>query len=192
MWDERFSGEEFAYGKSPNRFLAAELTNLTAGKALFPAEGEGRNAVYAATLGWQVFAFDSSAEGKRKAHLLADEMHVAIEYQLASYEEIAFEPETFDMIALIYAHHPNRAENHRKLLQYLKPGGRIILEGFSKNQLGNPSGGPKAVDQLYSVEEIKSDFGGLSQIDVWEEDTTLDEGAFHQGKASVIRMTGVK
>ena len=66
-WDDRYSEKEFAYGERPNIYLKEQLTKFPSGKILFPAEGEGRNLVYAATLGWNVFAFDQSAEGKRKA-----------------------------------------------------------------------------------------------------------------------------
>jgi hypothetical protein len=66
-WNERYANEEFAYGEEPNNYLKEQLTKLDAGKILFPAEGEGRNAVFAAKEGWTVSAFDISNEGLRKA-----------------------------------------------------------------------------------------------------------------------------
>ncbi|EMO25801.1 thiopurine S-methyltransferase domain protein [Leptospira interrogans serovar Bataviae str. HAI135] len=65
-WNERYSKEEFAFGEQPNEYLKEQLEKLEIGKILFPAEGEGRNAVFAAKLGWNVSAFDISVEGKRK------------------------------------------------------------------------------------------------------------------------------
>lgn len=77
-WDKRYSSEEFAYGEEPNKYLKQQLDKLKVGTILFPAEGEGRNAVYAALLGWNVFAFDISKEGKKKALQLAKSNNVMI------------------------------------------------------------------------------------------------------------------
>jgi hypothetical protein len=65
FWDQRYSQSDFVYGKKPNEYLKAKLVDLKPGRILFPAEGEGRNAIFAAKLGWDVFAFDSSIEGKK-------------------------------------------------------------------------------------------------------------------------------
>ncbi|MEO5947061.1 MAG: hypothetical protein ABIP79_09605, partial [Chitinophagaceae bacterium] len=81
-WDERYSAKEFAYGEQPNNYLKEQLLKIPAGTILFSAEGEGRNAVYAATIGWTVFAFDISAEGRKKAIQLADKHHVKINYEV--------------------------------------------------------------------------------------------------------------
>ena len=105
-WDDRYSEKEFAYGEQPNIYLKEQLTKFPLGKILFPAEGEGRNSVYAATLGWNVFAFDQSAEGKRKANQLADRHQVKITYEVGEFQSIKYQPNEFDAIGLIYAHFP--------------------------------------------------------------------------------------
>src|SRR5437868_13977415 len=105
-WDERYSKDEFAYGEQPNNFLEEQLQKLGAGKILFTAEGEGRNAVFAAKLGWTVSAFDISIEGKKKALRLAEANKVIIDYQLGELQTLKYTPEQFDAIALIYAHFP--------------------------------------------------------------------------------------
>ena len=81
-WNDRYSNEEFAYGEEPNNYLKEQLEKLNPGTILFPAEGEGRNAVFAAKLGWEVWAFDISAEGKDKAMKLVATNNVAIDYQV--------------------------------------------------------------------------------------------------------------
>ncbi len=194
FWDQRYATVEYAYGTKPNSFYSEQLKKLKPGKILFPAEGEGRNAVYAATQGWQVFAFDLSTEGKRKALLLANENNVTIDYQIAGYEDINFEKGYFDVIVLIFAHiHPlKRIKYHRKLASFLKPGGTLILEGFSKRQINNNTGGPRDVNMLYSVEELQEDFNFFSTLNISETDTQLDEGPFHCGIAAVVRATGKK
>lgn len=194
FWNERYKTIDYAYGIEPNSFLKNQLMNMIPGKILFPAEGEGRNAVYAATKGWQVTAFDQSIEGKRKADLLALQKGVKIDYKIDNFEFVEFPLESFDCVALVFAHiNPvKRKEYHKKLISFLKPGGKLILEGFSKNQINNNSGGPRDIDMLFSEKEMENDFGSLSKLDISEEEVILNEGTFHQGLASVIRVTGIK
>jgi SAM-dependent methyltransferase len=194
FWNERYATEEYAYGTEPNRFFVTELKKPAPGKILFPAEGEGRNAVFAAKLGWQVTAFDPSIEGKRKAEKLAVENGISIDYQIDNYENVSFPANHFDCIVLIFAHmHPlKRNEYHQKLMSSLKPGGVLILEGFSKKQIVNNSGGPRDIDMLFSKEELKSDFASFSELTISETEVILNEGPFHQGIAAVIRVLGVK
>src|SRR4029079_8778617 len=105
-WNDRCSKEEFAYGELPNQYLKEQLDKLNPGTILFPAEGEGRNAVYAAKLGWTVSAFDISSEGQKKALQLAASNHVNIEYQVGELQAMNYKEAQFDAIALIYAHFP--------------------------------------------------------------------------------------
>ncbi len=192
MWDSRFASEEYVYGTEPNNFFKEELLKHAPGKLLLPGEGEGRNAVFAAGMGWDVTAFDSSIAGKEKAERLAAKNKVEITYLLDSYESANFEENSFDMIAFVYTHTNIREHQHKKMLNFLKPGGIIVLEGFSKNQLNYNTGGPGNVDMLYSIDEIKADFKLLSEINVREEEISIEEGQFHSGKASVIKTLGKK
>ena len=106
FWNERFTEDTFAYGKAPNEFLKENIHLLQQGNILFVAEGEGRNAVFAARSGWTAEAFDISAEGKNKALKLAETNNVSIDYQIGELETLSYQPEEFDAIALIYAHFP--------------------------------------------------------------------------------------
>ncbi|MDT7829762.1 class I SAM-dependent methyltransferase [Pricia sp. S334] len=89
-WNQRFAKEGYTYGKDPNVYLREQLTTLPPGKILFPAEGEGRNAVFAAKLGWEVSAFDISVEGKKKALKLAEAEGVTIDYQVGTLDAVSF------------------------------------------------------------------------------------------------------
>ncbi|GLU55385.1 methyltransferase [Dyadobacter frigoris] len=198
-WNERYSNEGFAYGEEPNNYLKEELTKLPVGKILFPAEGEGRNAVFAAKLGWNVSAFDISSEGKSKALKLAEKNNVSIDYQVGELQTLNFESEQFDAIALIYAHFPANIKSlyHKTFDKYLKKGGTIIFEAFSKNHLeyiaaNEKVGGPKDIESLFSTDEIKSDFANYEIIELLETEIELKEGIFHNGKGSVIRFVGRK
>lgn len=199
FWNQRYGAKEYAYGVEPNQFLKEELERIKPGKALFPAEGEGRNAVFAAKLGWEVFAFDISESGKLKAEKLAGLEGVSLDYQVGTLEEMNYEKESFDLIVLIFAHFPKpiRSLIHAGLLELLKPGGLVILEGFSKAHLAfstaNPkAGGPKEISMLFSREELMEDFASLQEISLDEIEVFLSEGEFHQGQSSVIRMIGQK
>jgi cyclopropane fatty-acyl-phospholipid synthase-like methyltransferase len=194
FWNQRYSSDAYAYGTEPNLFFKNQIKNLTHGKILFPAEGEGRNAVYAARLGWDVTAFDVSTEGKRKAELLAAANKVTINYFIAGYDDVCFGPETFDCIVLIFAHmaHTKRKEYHQQLVSYLKPGGIVILEGFSKKQIAFSSGGPREIEMLFSADELKNDFSNLTLQLIEEKTIELSEGLYHRGEAAVMRLVGVK
>ena len=111
FWDKRYADQEMAYGKEPNVFFASEVLKLNAGKILLPAEGEGRNAVHSAKLGWQVSAFDISKKGKQKAEKLALNNKVTIEYFVGGFDEINYKKESFDCIVLIFAHFPSHLKS---------------------------------------------------------------------------------
>ena len=194
FWNERYAEKVFAYGIEPNQFYKEQLANLPKGKILFAAEGEGRNAVYAAQQGFEVSAFDSSVEGKNKAEALALEKNVAISYTVSGLEDVDFPENYFDVIVLVYAHFPYeiRKKYHQKLVSFLKPNGSIIFEAFGKEQLNYTSGGPKQLDMLFSEDEIKSEFQNIDFTYLKTEETILDEGPYHQGKANVVRFIGQK
>ncbi len=189
-WDERYAQPEYIYGKQPNAWLAEKLKEIPVGRILFPAEGEGRNAVYAATLGWEVTAFDQSAEGRSKALRLAAEKNVQIVYNLSDLTHFEAEPGSFDVIALIFVHMPEeiRSRVHKTLTKYLKPGGYLILEAFTKDQLKNNSGGPKTEQLLYNNEQITGDFPELDFLESGDAIAHLDEGLLHRGEANVVRL----
>jgi SAM-dependent methyltransferase len=194
FWDERYHHAEYAYGKNPNLFFYQELQKLKPGSLLLPFEGEGRNAVAAAKLGWKVTAFDQSLEGKRKALLLAQENQVTIDYKTGQLQELNFPYEQFDAIGLIFAHLPlaERQEFHQAIIKKLKPQGILILEAFHEKQLGKSSGGPQQKEMLFTEEKLRADFQDLSTISMVDLETNLDEGLFHQGLAHVIRMVAQK
>lgn len=198
-WDERYREKEFAYGTQPNEFLKEQIQELKPGKILFGAEGEGRNAVFAAKLGWEVSAFDISVEGKNKALKLSNENNVSIDYQVGQLPELNFKNDDFDAIALIYAHFPPnlKSEYHKILDKKLKRGGTIIFEAFGKNHLEyrkkNPRiGGPPNLESLFSIDELKFDFENYEILELVEKEVELKEGLYHNGKGSVTRFVGRK
>ncbi|MFY0672132.1 MAG: class I SAM-dependent methyltransferase [Bacteroidia bacterium] len=194
FWNERYGADEFAYGTLPNTFLKEQLASLTPGEILFPAEGEGRNAVFAAKKGFNVSAFDMSTAGQAKAKQLAASQKVEIDYKIARLQDFNFGESQFDLIAFIYVHMgPDiRKLVHQKAIKSLKKGGKIILEAFNPMQLGNESGGPKNKDWLFSKQQMINDFDGLHFQVLEEKQIHLAEGPFHNGMANVIRVVAVK
>lgn len=194
FWDERYAANEYVYGKEPNEFLRSRLDVLDPGKILLPGEGEGRNAVYAASKAWDVLAFDQSEMAKTKALLLAEEKGVQIDYRTGSLLDIKIEQGEIDLAALIYFHlmPEARTKYHAYLVDMLEPGGMIIMEVFSKKQINNDSGGPKDLDLLYSLDDVIQDFDGMEVIYAKEESVKLSEGPYHQGLAEVIRFVAKK
>lgn len=197
FWDERFGLKEYVYGETPNAFLQEYLDGVPAeGKALFTAEGEGRNATYAALKGWEVQAFDYSVSAKAKAEQLMAKHGVTYGYRTMSAADIleAYPAASFDLIAVIYNHFPPamRVPFHHALMQLLKPGGRIVMEVFNTRQIGNPSGGPQVAEMLYDPELLAQDFQGLEMEQLEAVDTVLHEGNYHSGAAAVTRMVARK
>ncbi|ULQ52080.1 class I SAM-dependent methyltransferase [Flavihumibacter fluvii] len=114
FWNERYSGKDYIYGEEPNQFFADQINPLKAATIILPCEGEGRNAVYAATRGWTVHAFDASTAGQAKALQLAGKRGVSIHYTVEDAGKITYPENSADVVAFIFAHFPesNRKQIH--------------------------------------------------------------------------------
>ncbi len=194
FWEERFKREDYVYGVHPNLFFKTFIDGVQPGRILLPAEGEGRNAVYAANRGWEVDAFDFSLNARKKALELARRVGVSIDYLVADIEFHELEEEMYDAIALVHVHFhkSNRSYIHRKLVSSLKTGGFFLIEAFSGDQLRYGSGGPRDREMLYELSDLQSDFNGLEIETLYKKNIELDEGLFHKGPASVVRMIALK
>lgn len=202
FWNERFDTDEYIYGVTPNEYLKTQLDQLpNKGRLLLPAEGEGRNAVYAAKQGWEVHAFDVSDKGRDKALKLAADNNVTIDYKLGNYlEDYSYPDNFFDAVGLVYSHFTGdlRAGFHKAIAKSVKPGGVVIMEAFSKKHLqhkqenpGNNSG-PGHIDLLIATEELLEEFEGFEMLELEEQLIHLEAGIKHSGTGYVIRMTARK
>jgi hypothetical protein len=199
FWDNRYQYHDYAYGTQANDFLKEVLPKYPPGRILFPADGEGRNSVYAATLGWVTDAFDISTEGRRKALQLAESAHTSINYLISDLKPELFPVNHYDAISLIYAHFPSEIRNnlHAWVRNSLKSNGVVILEAFSISNLEfqkmNPYiGGPSDVDMLYTLSELESSFDDFDIRYSAEKEIELHEGKYHNGIGSVVRFEAVK
>ncbi|MFC2093633.1 class I SAM-dependent methyltransferase, partial [Bacteroidota bacterium] len=194
FWDDRYRSDEYVYGLEPNEFFKETIDGLKPGKILLPADGEGRNSVYAAIKGWKVDAFDFSRNAVKKALELAGNNKVKINCYIDELENLSSNKNSYDAIALIFVHlTPDlRKIVHKNIVNLLNPGGILILEAFEKEQINNDTGGPKNIDLLFSKEELEGDFQNL-EIDFIEQvEKNINEGKYHTGKSVVIRLFGHK
>lgn len=193
-WDERYSEAGFVYGTEPNDFLASKAAIIPPGKILSLAEGEGRNAVYLASLGYEVTGVDGSAIGLEKAQALAAARGVAITTIVADLAEYEIGSGKWDGIVSCYCHVPTaiRIPLHRAVVRGLKRGGVFVLEAFSKEQLAYGTGGPQSSDLLMSLDEVKQELDGLELRHAVQLEREVREGSRHTGLASVIQILGVK
>lgn len=194
-WDERYRHERYFYGIEPNALVAETLRGLPPGRGLYVAEGEGRNAVHAAGLGHEVVAFDSSVEGRRKALALADARGVSVTYHLCDAADPLWEAGApFDHAVLCFFHPPAdmRSVLHERFVAALKPGGRLIVVSFAKEQFGRGTGGPPSLELLHDLDEIRGEFPGVT----WERAERLEvehkEGPGHDGAGAVNLMIGTR
>ena len=195
FWDERYSSKEYVYGTEPNQFFKEQIDRFSSpGKLLLPGEGEGRNAVYAAKLGWQVDAFDQSINAQKKALTLAEKSDVNINYSITDLKRFTPAANYYSSAAIVFVHFDSEVRSvfHQKIIDSLKPGGKLILESFSKSQFGKSSGGPQDLGMLYSFEDIKNDFKEMRTILLEEKNVFINEGEKHSGEASLIRYVGEK
>lgn len=196
MWDARYAEEGYAYGTRPNDFLVAETGRIRkGGRVLCLAEGEGRNAVYLASQGFNVVAVDTSPIGLEKARRLAEATGVTIETVHADLADFDLGANEWDGIVSIFAHvRPAlRRELHSAISGALNPGGVFLLEAYTPRQPEMPgNGGPPASrpDMFMSANGLADELKGL-ELDICREvDRDIQEGTYHTGLSAVVQVIG--
>ncbi|PKN12689.1 MAG: SAM-dependent methyltransferase [Deltaproteobacteria bacterium HGW-Deltaproteobacteria-4] len=193
-WDERYACDDYIYGKEPNDFLRSCAGKIPAGKVLTLAEGEGRNAVYLAAQGYEVTAVDNSSVALEKARQLAAERNVSITTIHADLGDFTIEADEWEGIISCFCHLPVtlRASLHQAVVRGLKPGGMLVFEGFSKEQLSYGTGGPQSLDLLMKLEELQQELVGLKFVHAVQVEREVREGLGHTGLAAVVQLLGIK
>lgn len=182
MWNERYAGDDYFYGTEPNTFLA-EHAKLLTGPVLSLAEGEGRNAVFLASLGLDVLGVDSSEVGLAKAQKLASARSVTIRTQVADLGDYTPPAATFGSVISIFAHLPGslRRKLYPLVERSLKPGGLLLLEAYTPAQLPRTTGGPKDPDLLMTAAALPNEFPGCEILLVRELERNVAEGGHRAG-----------
>lgn len=190
FWNQKFSEQPDFYGSEPNDWLKENVDILPPGRLLLAGEGEGRNALYALKKGWRVQAIDQSEVARTHAMEAAGKWAEFLDYRIGNLAEVELEQDAFDAVGLIYIHLPTsvRMAFHKKVANALKPGGKLILEGFEPRQLPMTSGGPKDESMLFTLQQIALDFGDLKLLHLDYAQPILNEGPGHRGPAFVLRL----
>jgi SAM-dependent methyltransferase len=195
-WNNRFAKEAYVFGTEPNEWLQRHAPVWKAGsRILCVADGEGRNSVWLAMQGHSVDAFDLSEVGVAKAKRLAQECQVSVNFTVAGCDDFAWPQDYYDGVAAIFVQFADPALRTRlfnKMVRSLKPGGSLILFGYTPKQLEYGTGGPSVRSHLYTPEMLRDAFSERD-IEVLEEyETHLTEGEGHKGRSAVIGMRFVK
>ena len=193
MWNQRYASDNYVYGTEPNSFLA-EHADILIGPVLSLAEGEGRNAVFLASLGLQVHGVDGSEMGLAKAQALAMSKGVEIQTEVADLR--VFEPPVnfYGSVISISAHLPSTIRNRLYPLveRSLKADGILLLEAYSKDQIVRDTGGPKDLDMLMTRAKVEHEFPNCEPILSQEIEREVCEGKYHTGMASVVQFIARK
>jgi SAM-dependent methyltransferase len=194
MWDQRYARDTYAYGTQPNDFLRQSAASLPVGRTLCIGEGEGRNAVYLASLGHQVTAVDASLVGLEKARRLAGRNGVEIETIHADLADYEFAAGGWDAIVSIFCHLPPplRAWVHRQAVKALTPGGVFVLEAYTPDQLRYATGGPATTEMMMDLASLQPELQGLEFLHGVETQRDIHEGEFHQGRGAVVQVIAVR
>ena len=194
MWDQRYDVEEYVYGTAPNDFLVSVSERLPVGSTFCVAEGEGRNAVWLAAQGHAVTAVDASAVGLAKAQKLAQSQGVSITTEVADLGSYIPAPCSYDLVVSIYAHLPRPVRQlfHPRLVEALKPGGMLVLEAYTPDQLKYRTGGPPDVEKLMTLETLREELAGLEFVHAVERVREVREGSLHTGEGAVVQVLAVK
>ncbi|MBE2278265.1 MAG: class I SAM-dependent methyltransferase [Rhodobacteraceae bacterium] len=196
MWDERFARDGYLFGTEPADFLRREAGRLApASRLLCIADGEGRNSVWLAGQGHSVVAMDGSAVGMAKARRLAADRGVTVETHVADIADWDWTARPYDAVVAIFiqfAPPPLRDRIFAGLQAALRPGGLILLHGYTPEQIALGTGGPRAVEQLYTPALLRAAFAGMEILRLAAYRAEVDEGEGHSGPSALIDLVARK
>ena len=196
VWDERYAGDEYHFGTEPNAFLASQQSLLKPGMScLAVADGEGRNGVWLAGQGLDVLSVDASSVAQEKARKLARERGVEVTFELVDLTQWDWGENRFDMVAAIFiqfAPPELREQMFAHIKRCLKPGGLLLLQGYTPRQLHYRTGGPSQAENLYTEALLRSAFDDMQILHLREHDDIISEGSGHSGMSALIDLVARK
>lgn len=195
IWDERYSVDEYFYGTEPNAFLVSQHARLKPSlKCLAVADGEGRNGVWLAEQGLDVLSVDASPVAQAKAQRLAQQRGVQMRFAQVDMLTWDGAGETFDVVVGIFIQFvgpTQRAQQFANLKRFLKPGGMLLLQGYTPRQLDYKTGGPSQVENLYTEAMLRDAFADMDILHLAEHDDFIHEGAGHNGMSALIDLVAL-
>lgn len=195
-WNRRFAGDDFVFGTEPNEWLRTHADVWQPGqRVLCVADGEGRNSVWLAQRGLVVDAFDIAEIGVAKARRLAASKGVEVNFEVADCDGYAWRPAAWDGIAAIFVQFADpalRARLFAHLIDSLKPGGTLLLQGYTPKQLEYRTGGPPVLEHLYTEPMLREAFAALEIVELRDYEAEVAEGSGHLGWSALIGMVARK
>jgi len=191
-WNRRYAGEAFLFGTEPNAWLREHASAIAAGgRVLCVADGEGRNSVWLARQGFRVEAFDIASTAVAKAHGLAAREGVTVRYTVADCDSHAWEDGAYDGVVAIFVQFADPSLRERlfeRMVRSLRPGGVLLLQGYTPQQLAYRTGGPPQREHLYTRAMLEEAFAGLERLALREYEAEIHEGSGHQGRSALIGL----
>lgn len=195
-WNDRFAKEAYVFGTEPNEWLRRHASVWSAAsKILCVADGEGRNSVWLAKQGHHVDAFDISDVGVAKAKRLAMDCGVSVNFALAGCDEFAWPKKHYDGVAAVFVQFADpelRTRMFANIIECLKPGGTLVLVGYTPKQLEYGTGGPSVLSHLYTPEMLREAFNELDIKVLEAYEPELTEGDGHKGRSAVIGFVATR
>ena len=194
FWSARYrdAGDDYLFGTAPNKFLASQVERFGAGMSVLSvADGEGRNSVWLAEQGCAVTATEISPVALEKAAKLARGRHVVVNFVQADIFDWTWPNEAFDAVVGIFIQFAGPAERPRQLAgmkQAVKPGGLLFLQGYTPKQLEYRTGGPSAVENLYTEALLREIFADWEIVLLHEHEDLMEEGSAHAGRSALIDL----
>jgi len=198
FWTTRYrdAGDDYLFGTAPNRFLASQAAYFGEGvSVLSVADGEGRNSVWLAEQGCAVTATEISPVALEKAAKLARGRHVAVDFVQTDIFAWDWPRDAFDAVVGICIQFAGADERPRQLAgmkQAVRPGGLLFLEGYTPKQLEYRTGGPSAVENLYTGALLRELFADWEIVLLREYDDLMAEGRAHSGRSALIDLVARK
>lgn len=198
MWSARFreAGDDYLFGTEPSRFMAEHVRWFESGAtALSVADGEGRNSVWLAEQGLAVTALEISPVALSKASKLAAGRGVAVDFVLGDALDWTWPAAAFDLVLAVFiqfAAPTERAKLFVDMQSAVKPGGLLLLHGYTPKQLEYKTGGPPCADHLYTPELLRQAFAGWDILELREYEAELREGTAHCGTSALIDLVARK
>jgi cyclopropane fatty-acyl-phospholipid synthase-like methyltransferase len=196
MWDERYAQDGYLFGTEPNEFLVSQRYLLKKGMScLAVADGEGRNGVWLAQQGLHVLSVEASAVALEKAKKLAHQRGVAIDFEQADLAHWQWGKNRFDVVAAIFiqfAPPALREQMFAGIKRCLKPGGLLLLQGYTPRQLEYKTGGPPLAENMYTEALLRKAFGDMEIMHLREHDDHIGEGTAHSGMSALIDLVARK
>lgn len=194
-WNQRFAATHYVFGEAPNAYLQSQAAHLVPGKALAVADGEGRNGVWLAEQGLQVDAFDFSDNAIRKARALSQSRQVQVNFVCSDWQSFEWQAAHYDNVVGIFFQFATPDERDRlfdRMAASLKPGGTLIIQGYTPRQLDFNTGGPGKLAHMYDEALMRASFGHLDILDLRTYEADITEGTGHRGESGLLGLTARK